>query len=73
MRKLTEIEAKVFNFLNNLRDSGKVNMFSAMFGARPYIIKTFGTGEKKSSEILILWMKNFEESREWNESDEIKA
>lgn len=42
MRKLTEIEAKVFNFLNNLRDSGKVNMF----GARPYIIKTFGTGEK---------------------------
>lgn len=69
MRKLTEIEAKVFNFLNDLRDSGKVNMF----GARPYIIKTFGTGEKKSSEILILWMKNFEEDRVWNESDEIKA
>ena len=69
MRKLTEIEAKVFNFLNDLRDSGKVNMF----GARPYIIKTFGTGEKKSNEILILWMKNFEESRVWNESDEIKA
>ena len=69
MRKLTEIEAKVFNFLNDLRDSGKVNMF----GARPYIIKTFGTGEKKSSEILILWMKNFEERREWNEGDEIKC
>lgn len=69
MRKLTEIEAKVFNFLNDLRDSGKVNMF----GVRPYIIKTFGTGEKKSSEILILWMKNFEEDRVWNESDEIKA
>ena len=58
-----------FNKIKDLRDSCKVNMF----GARPYIIKTFGTGEKKSSEILILWMKNFEEERVWNESDEIKA
>lgn len=55
-RPLTEIERKVFTYLNDLRESGETNMF----GARPYIEQRFPSqagGEAKR--ILLLWMDNF--------------
>lgn len=54
-RKTTSLEKKVFLFLNDLRDSGITNMF----GARPYIVETFGLPTKEAGDLLLLWMKNF--------------
>ncbi len=54
-RKTTEIEKKVFLFLNDLRDSGITNMF----GARPYIVEHFDLPTKEAGDMLMLWMKNF--------------
>ena len=44
-------------FLDELRESGDVNMF----GARPYIMDEFGLDKHEAGEILTEWMKNFEE------------
>ena len=68
MKKLNKLEAKVFNFLNDLRDSGEVNLF----GSSPYITKAFGLRKKEANDILFLWIKNFDEDRVWNKDDEIK-
>jgi len=54
-RKTTETEKKVFQFLNDLRLSGITNMFEA----RPYIVETFGLPTKKAGDLLLSWMKNF--------------
>ena len=48
--------SKYYNYLNDLRDSGVVNMF----GATPYLQKEFGLSRKEASEILSDWMKSFE-------------
>tara|TARA_R100000687_G_C6361363_1_gene123571 strand:- start:268 stop:474 length:207 start_codon:yes stop_codon:yes gene_type:complete len=45
---------EVFQFLNELRESGKTNMF----GARPYLVDEFDLSKKQSSELLALWMNN---------------
>ena len=45
---------EVYNFLNELRESGKTNMF----GARPYLVDEFDLSKKQSSELLALWMNN---------------
>ena len=55
-RNSTKKELKVFLFLNDLRESGRTNMF----GAVPYIItkfKSVTTDEART--ILSLWMINF--------------
>ena len=44
-----------FEYLNQLRESGQVNMF----GARPYLINEFGLGKQEAAEILTKWMKSF--------------
>ena len=44
---------KVFNFLNDLRDSGEVNMY----GARPYLVDEFDLDKKDSSELLSMYME----------------
>ena len=54
-RKTTSLEKKVFLFLNDLRLSGITNMF----GARPYIVEYFDLPTKKAGDLLLLWMKNF--------------
>ena len=54
-RKTTETEKKVFQFLNDLRLSGITNMFEA----RPYIVEHFGLPTKEAGDMLMLWMKNF--------------
>jgi len=47
-----------FKFLNDLRDSGKTNMF----GAAPYLQSAFDLEKREAREILTRWMKSFSES-----------
>jgi len=47
-----------FSFLNDLRDSGKTNMF----GAAPYLQSAFDLEKREAREILTRWMKSFSES-----------
>lgn len=47
----------VFNFLENLRKSGVVNMF----GARPYLQDFFGVSKIEASALLNDWMNNYDE------------
>lgn len=68
MKKLTKLEANVFNFLNELRNSGTTNMY----GARPYIVDNFSIEKREAGKILALWINNFEENREWKQRDNVK-
>lgn len=55
-RQATEKEKEVFQYLNELRESGDTNMF----GARPYITAEFpDLGSAEAKRILVLWMANF--------------
>ena len=59
-RKSTELEKRVFNYLNDLRSSGETNMF----GAAPYVHREFPELSKaESRKLTALWMKNFSEDR----------
>ena len=52
------MKEKVFNFLDELRESGKTNMF----GATPYIMEEFkGVTLEEAIEYLSEWMKTFNE------------
>ena len=47
---------KYYEFLDDLRESGEVNMF----GARPYLAKEFPElSKEESSKILSSWMDTF--------------
>jgi hypothetical protein len=66
MRKTTDKEQEVLEFLNILRDSGATNMF----GAVPYIKDEFELDSKESKRLLMLWMANFNDEGEYNEVKE---
>ena len=66
MRKTTQSEKEVMDFLNILRDSGATNMF----GATPYVIEEFGLDTSEARRILSLWMKNFNEEGDYAEVKE---
>ena len=66
MRKTTDQEQEVLEFLNILRDSGATNMF----GAVPYIKDEFELDSKESKRLLMLWMVNFNDEGEYNEVKE---
>ena len=51
----TKEEKHVFYYLNDLRESGIVNMY----GAGQYIRDQFGFDNQKSSKLLAKWMDNF--------------
>jgi len=51
-------DKKMFEFLDNLRESGQINMF----GASPVIAEVFGLDKKDSREVVSAWMKNFGKS-----------
>lgn len=53
--KITKEEKEMFDFLNNLRDSGATNMF----GASPYLVEVFEIKEKEARKVLTKWMSNF--------------
>ncbi len=46
---------KMFEYLDDLRESGVVNMF----GARPYVAREFGLSSQEASAVLSEWMKTF--------------
>ncbi len=46
-----------FEFLNELRESGAINMF----GAAPVLADTFGMTKSQARGVLSAWMKSFEE------------
>ena len=48
-------EAKVFEYLDNLKESGTMNMHSAA----PIIAEAFGISIHLAREVLLKWMKNF--------------
>jgi len=50
-------ENEVFEFLDDLRDSGVTNMF----GASPYIVDMFEVEPKEARELLTKWMETFSE------------
>ena len=50
-----KLRDKAFKYLNNLRESGEVNMF----GARPYLMRKFNIKQSEASDILSDWMKSF--------------
>lgn len=56
MEKPTQYNNDVKEFLNNLRESGKTNMF----GATPFIQQKFGFRHKEASDCLLYWMETFE-------------
>ncbi len=56
-RKTTQDEQEVLEYLNDLRDSGDVNMF----GAPPYVQQRFGLSRNESRKLVTLWMNNFKE------------
>ena len=60
-RPTTEIEKNVMTYLNDLRDSGVTNMF----GASPYVVDEFGLNNKEASNLLVLWMENFNEEGQY--------
>ena len=66
MRKTTDQEQEVLEFLNILRDSGATNMF----GAVPYIKDEFNLDSKEAKSLLMLWMANFNDEGKYNEVKE---
>jgi hypothetical protein len=55
---ITESEKEMFDYLNDLRESGAVNML----GARPYLAEQFELSKSESRNVLSKWMKNFNEN-----------
>lgn len=45
----------VFEFLDEIRESGSINMF----GATPYIIDAFGVSRYEAKDLLLEWMQTF--------------
>jgi len=52
-----ELMQEHIDYLDELRDSGKCNMFSA----GPYVEAEFSVDKAEAKEILIAWMKHTEE------------
>jgi len=65
-RKTTSEEIEILSYLNDLRQSGVVNMF----GATSYIIDEFGIDKREASRILSLWMKNFNDEGDYENVNE---
>ncbi len=49
-----------FEFLNHLRESGKINMF----GAPAVLVEAFNIPSKEAKEIFWAWTQNFEDGEE---------
>ena len=65
-RKSTYQEQEVFEYLNELRESGETNMF----GAVRYIVKEFRYSEDESRRMLSLWMANFNAEGNYSEIED---
>ena len=54
---MEEDREEMFEFLDDLRESGKTNMF----GATPYVQQAFGLSLSDACEVLAEWMETFSE------------
>jgi hypothetical protein len=52
-----ELQEKVNVFLDQLRESGAINMF----GAAPYVSDAFGVSKYEARDLVINWMETFAE------------
>jgi hypothetical protein len=52
-----QIRNEVFEYLDDLRESGETNMF----GARPYLMEEFGFDQREATRWLAEWMQTFSE------------
>jgi hypothetical protein len=52
----TEENKEYFEYLNDLRESGVINMS----GASPYLQEAYGLEREEAKKILLYWMENFE-------------
>jgi hypothetical protein len=57
---------EVFEYLDELRDSGATNMF----GAAPYVQTTFGVSYNDAKDLVVEWMTTFSERHSDNIQDE---
>ena len=55
--KITEQEKEMFDYLNDLRDSGA----TIMFGASPYLVDEFYIDKHEARKVLSKWMQNYDE------------
>ena len=55
--KITEQEKEIFDYLNDLRDSGVTNMF----GASTYLVDEFYVDKHEARKVLFRWMENYNE------------
>lgn len=61
VKEKTKYEKKYYDFLDGLRESGKVNMF----GASVVLLQIWPElGEEKAKKVLVDWMKTFGEREE---------
>jgi hypothetical protein len=54
MAKVIERELEIYSYLDELRESGKVNMM----GATPYLVQEFSLSEKEAKDALFSWMSH---------------
>ena len=57
---IAEFQEDYFDYLVELRDSGVTNMW----GAGPYLEDKFYLTKQEAKEVLVLWIKSFEEVAE---------
>ena len=57
MSDFTDEEIEMFQYLEELRQSGVTNMF----GASPYLAGAFGLKDRQAGRILVKWMENYEQ------------
>lgn len=63
MRKSTDFEKKVFEYLQDLRSSGEINMFESP----SRIVNEFDLSMNEAISITSLWMTNFNENGDYDE------
>lgn len=49
---------EMLNYLDDLRESGRINMF----GAAPYLELDFGISKSEAKDVLIYWMETFDKN-----------
>jgi hypothetical protein len=54
---MTEFEQEVFEYLDDLRESGEANMY----GASSYVQEEFGLDKREARDLCIKWRLTFEE------------
>jgi len=63
--ELFQDREECFEYLDELRESGKTNMF----GATPFLISEFGLNWNKASDILVEWMRTYGERHSSRDSE----